>query len=362
MVTINAMNIGVKLDGLGRYSFEIAKRLIKNDLVSKVVINRKAVTYFLDELRIYKNKICVVPSFVSPDYGFKGHLLRLLYTNALREDILFNTSQIELNFWKKKQIITIHDLTPLLFSQGRSKQFYYFKYILPKFLRRIDKIITDSNHVKDLLMEFYGLEREKIKVIYCGISDIFFTEGISNNTGNYLLYVGRITSTKNIVGILEAFNFIHKNYRLPLRLKITSAGADIIAILRHIGCNEKLLDFIEFIPHPSDAELLNLYKDALAFIFPSLSEGFGIPPLEAMACGCPAVVSDVRSIREICADAAYYVDPYNAESIADGIYRVATDSELRQRLVTKGLQRTRLFSWERAAKEHIKVFEEVSYQ
>ncbi len=360
MITINAMNIGERLDGLGRYSFEIAKRLIGNDLVNKVVINRKAATYFLDEFRMFKNKIFTVPSFVSPDYGFKGHLLRLLYTNTLRSDILFNTSQIELNFWKKKQIITIHDLTPLLFDQSYSKQYYYFKYILPKFLRRIDKIITDSNHVKDLLMEFYRLEREKIKVIYCGISEIFFTGDISNNKQDYLLYVGRITSTKNIVGILEAFNLIHKNYHLHLTLKITATRSDILTTLRHIGFDEKLINFIEFVPHPSDTELLKLYKDARAFIFPSFSEGFGMPPLEAMACGCPAVVSNAGSMQEICADAAYYVDPYDVESIADGIYRVATDGDLRERLVKEGLRRARLFSWDSAAQEHIKVFEEVS--
>lgn len=95
------------------------------------------------------------------------------------------------------------------------------------------------------------------------------------------------------------------------------------------------------------------------FVFPSLYEGFGLPPLEAMACGCPVVVSNVASLPEVCGDAAYYVDSYNVESIAEGIHKVLTDETLRKRLIEKGLERVKLFSWEKSAKEHIKIFEEI---
>jgi glycosyltransferase involved in cell wall biosynthesis len=106
-------------------------------------------------------------------------------------------------------------------------------------------------------------------------------------------------------------------------------------------------------------ELTNIYQKALIFVFPSVYESFGFPPLEAMACGCPVVVSNVASLPEVCGDAAYYVDPYSVESIAEGIYNVLTDESLRQSLIKKGLERAKLFSWEKAAKEHLKVFEEV---
>ena len=94
------------------------------------------------------------------------------------------------------------------------------------------------------------------------------------------------------------------------------------------------------------------------FIYPSLYEGFGLPPLEAMACGCPVVVSNVASLPEVCGDAAYYVDPYSVESIAEGIIKVLTDDSLKQSLIRKGLERAKLFSWEKSAQEHIQIFEE----
>ena len=105
--------------------------------------------------------------------------------------------------------------------------------------------------------------------------------------------------------------------------------------------------------------LAYIYNLANLFIFPSFYEGFGLPPLEAMASGCPVVVSNVASLPEVCGDAAYYVNPYDVESIADGIYKVVDDKELRENLVQKGLERTKLFSWEKSAREHLKVFEEV---
>ena len=104
---------------------------------------------------------------------------------------------------------------------------------------------------------------------------------------------------------------------------------------------------------------MTLYRNALLLVFPSLYEGFGLPPLEAMACGCPAVVSNVASLPEVCGEAAYYVDPYDIDSIAAGIYRVAKDDQLRKDLIERGLERAKLFTWEKSAKEHIKIFEEL---
>jgi glycosyltransferase involved in cell wall biosynthesis len=116
---------------------------------------------------------------------------------------------------------------------------------------------------------------------------------------------------------------------------------------------------IEFVGYPDDNQLVELYRNAALLSFPSFYEGFGLPPLEAMACGCPVVVSNVASLPEVCGDAAYYVDPYNVESIAEGMYKVLTDEALRQGLIEKGFARARFFSWEKSAKKHIEVFQGV---
>ena len=108
-----------------------------------------------------------------------------------------------------------------------------------------------------------------------------------------------------------------------------------------------------------DQMLLRLYRNARIMVYPSLYEGFGLPPLEAMGCGCPVVVSNATSLPEVCGDAAYYIDPYTVESIAEGMCKVLTDDSLRQSLIRKGLGRAKMFTWEKSAKEHLKVFEEV---
>jgi len=105
--------------------------------------------------------------------------------------------------------------------------------------------------------------------------------------------------------------------------------------------------------------LIGLYKNARLLIYPSLYEGFGLSPLEAMACGCPIIVSNTTSLPEVCGDAAYYVDPLDVDSIAEGLIAVLTDDALRQGLIQKGLERVKFFSWEKSAKEYMKVFEEV---
>ena len=120
-----------------------------------------------------------------------------------------------------------------------------------------------------------------------------------------------------------------------------------------------LKDRVVFLDYVPEENLPHLYSEAAAFVFPSLYEGFGLPPLEAMACGCPVVVSNTASLPEVCGNAAYYVDPYDVENIAEGIYKVIMNQTLRQNLIKKGLERAKFFSWEKSAEEHLKVFREV---
>jgi len=159
---------------------------------------------------------------------------------------------------------------------------------------------------------------------------------------------------KNLGGLIKAFKILTNKYKLGLKLVLTCQKRDVPFDL--IKSVEK---HIEFAGYVSEDQLARLYQEALLFAFPSLYEGFGFPPLEAMAHGCPIVVSNVASLPEVCGDAAYFVDPHDEESIADGIYQVATNSTLRETLIQKGLKRAKLFTWEESGKKHIKVFEEI---
>jgi glycosyltransferase involved in cell wall biosynthesis len=360
-VIINAANIGEIFSGIGRYSLSLSSYLLEYwDYPFQLFINGKASGHFEKTSEREKAKIKIVSKCVSPDFGLHGNLLRLLWTNKLclqnQKEIIFNTSQLEASLFHNKQIMTVHDLIPLLFPHYHKKQLYYFKHVFPIVLKKSIAILTVSHHSKNLIVDFYKIPKEKVIVIYNGISELFLNCKFNPKKQNYILYVGRISPTKNIEGLVKAFEMLITAYKLDLRLKITDSQSKL-----NFKISMTLRDKIDFVGNIPDSDLRDLYKNASLFVFPSLYEGFGLPPLEAMACGCPVVCSNVASLPEVCGEAACYVDPVNIESIVEGMYKVLTDEDLRQNLIQKGLQRAKLFSWEKSAREHIRVFEELLF-
>jgi len=245
--------------------------------------------------------------------------------------------------------------TPKRGSDFFSKHFWRNIY-------RSDVIITDSNFIKKQALEFLKIESERIVSIPLGVNhEIFKTHKVTNRHGlpeNFILFVGSIQPRKNLKRLLQAYMSLSQNFRNDQKLVLVGQDGwnhgDILELIKKHRSDIYLLDSIK-----NDSELAQIYSTASVFICPSLYEGFGLPPLEAMACGCPAIVSNVASLPEICGDAAYYIDPYDVENIADGLYRVSTDSEIRNTHIQKGLERTKLFTWERSAMEHMRLFEKI---
>jgi glycosyltransferase involved in cell wall biosynthesis len=174
---------------------------------------------------------------------------------------------------------------------------------------------------------------------------------------HFIFFTGSLEPRKNLKNLIQAYSGLDKRIRKDIKLVLAGfkgwQNKEIMALLRKVKSDVFYLGYV------SDAALRDLYNLATLFVYPSFYEGFGLPPLEAMACGCPVVVSNAASLPEVCGGAAYYVDPYNIESIAEGIHKVLTDEALRQSLIEKGLERAKLFSWEKSAKKHIEVFDEV---
>jgi len=354
---VNATNIGRNLSGIGRYSLCISEFLLKHwEHPLELILNTRGSVHFNNYTS--DNRIKIKTGLMSPDYGFRGHLLRLLYSNKLSfsnpNDILFTTSQLEGSLFNKRQIIAVQDCIPYVFPKYHKKQYYFFKFILPEILKRSLKILTCSNFTKSSIMEIYKIPEQKISVIYNGINQINLNGNLNARKRDYILYVGRSSPMKNLSRLIKAFKIITTKYKLGLKLVLTCQKQDVPFDL--IKGVEK---HIEFAGYVSEDQLVKLYQEALLFAFPSLYEGFGFPPLEAMAHGCPTLVSNVASLPEVCGDAAYFVDPYDEESIADGIYKIATNSTLRETLIQKGLKRAKLFTWEESGKKHIEVFEEI---
>lgn len=366
-IAINATYVGENPTGLGVYTQEILTELMKveHDFViyaSSSELNRK-----------YPGKVTPVSSRTSPALGSKGHLTRLLWQQTILPlklrsqniSLLYSTvpEGILNPLSKRKQIITVHDIIPAKYPQLHPRMKYHYYYDLPMLLKNAQAVICVSENTKKDVMDYYKIKDKSYRVIYQGYDkENLYPRprgAVVKKFGlkKYLLYMGDIRLYKNLERSLEAFAKLNLG-----DIKFAIGGSKdrrfYPGLVRKI---EKLLlkDRVVFLGYVSDEDLPRLYSEAEALVFPSLYEGFGRPPLEAMACGCPVVVSNAASLPEVCGDAAYYVDPYNAEGIAEGVYKVLTDENLRNRMIQKGLERVKLFSWEKAAREVLQVFEEV---
>jgi glycosyltransferase involved in cell wall biosynthesis len=221
----------------------------------------------------------------------------------------------------------------------------YYSFVVPRIARNAKKIITISENSRNDIKSRLGIRHEKIEVIYCSVSDAFReanTITIKPAEEKYILAVSSLDPRKNFVNLIKAFI----QAGLPnVKLVIVGSANKVFAdqgIKPLIQNNDKII----FTGYISDKELIGLYSNALLFLYPSLYEGFGIPPLEAMACGCPTIVSDIASLPEVCGDASYYIDPTNVDSIAQGIVTLVRDEKLRKEFTDKGYERVALFSWE----------------
>nr|WP_256502708.1 glycosyltransferase family 1 protein [Desulfuromonas sp. KJ2020] len=170
----------------------------------------------------------------------------------------------------------------------------------------------------------------------------------------FVLFVGSIEPRKNLLRLLQAYQLLSDRLRREVKLVLAGfrgwENREVMAILK------KLEGDVHYLGYVTEQDLAALYNLADLFVYPSLYEGFGLPPLEAMACGCPVLVSRIASLPEVCGEAAAYLDPENVEEMTAELTRLLEDGTARGQLATKGLERAQLFSWERSAREHLAVF------
>jgi glycosyltransferase involved in cell wall biosynthesis len=234
-----------------------------------------------------------------------------------------------------------HEIFPRFFSRA---ELAYRKLVYNWTARRSRIVIAISEHAKQALVEHLGLAPEKVRVIYLAVDHELFKPG-SEEREPFLLYPANNWPHKNHERLFEAFALLRRE-RPELRLILTGSGHE----------QRQLPEGVRALGHVPLAELVSLYRRASCLVFPSLYEGFGQPPLEALASGCPVAVSRVASLPEICGDAARYFDPTKPEEIAAAVAdALDRPGELRE----KGIERARGFTWERCAREHDNVYREL---
>jgi glycosyltransferase involved in cell wall biosynthesis len=270
-----------------------------------------------------------------------------------------------------RSVVTIHDCIHMMFPQYLPSRaaYAYARAAMWVAARRSDCILTVSEASKRDILHFFNVPPEKIVVVYNAIDEHFWVtppeEAVARVRERYqldhkfVLYVGNIKPHKNLVRLIEAFDELRRGDFDELKLLIIGDEISKLPALRRAVHKHKLHKQVRFLGYLPDETLAILYRLAAAFAFPSLYEGFGLPPLEAMASGTPVVTSNVSSLPEVAGDAAVLVDPYDVDSIVDGLRRVLSDPALAADLRRKGLERAREFSWERSVTKTRQVYEMV---
>jgi glycosyltransferase involved in cell wall biosynthesis len=270
-----------------------------------------------------------------------------------------------------KKILTIHDLIPFFYDDQRNFQTRYLWIPMLRYAHKQNmRIITVSDHTRKDCEKYLHIPRDKIRVIPLAADPVFRQRedketvrstiearyGIKNP---FLFYTGALMPRKNILRLIEAFILLkRKNY--PHILVIGGATQPyppkLTEFISHAGLEKDVL----FTGHLSRENLVDMYYAAEIFVYPSLYEGFGIPPLEAMACGTPVIVSNTSSLPEVVGDAGRQIDPTDTNSLVTALEELILDEGYRDELSKKGLVRSKLFSWEKTGRETWKVYEEVA--
>jgi len=259
-------------------------------------------------------------------------------------------------------IVAIHDMSFIRYPQTLDRLFLlYVKILLPLIKRKADVILTISEFSKTEIIKLLKVPKEKIKVIYEGCDEKFKVINdevriikVKNKYSlfqQFILNVGTLEPRKNIISLITAFNSLKKKQLIEHKLVLCGPKGwhykDIFKKTKELKLENEII-FLGFIP---EEDLPFLYNVAQVFVYPSLYEGFGLPVLEAMSCGCPVITSNVSSLPEIVGNSAILVDPLNTEELEQAILKVIKNEDLRKDLIKKGINRSKMFSWEKAAED-----------
>lgn len=355
--------------GLGRYAHELLAALAAQDRVNEYSAfynDPRALVPAppLDQLPRAKVPLGVRPWRMSVwlAHAFGVSLDRVLP----RCDIFHATEHLLPPLKNAKLVFTLHDLIFQFFPEYHLPLNRWFLVnAMPHFLRRADAIIAVSECTKRDAIRFYNLPPEKITVIYEGVNPALHRVDDPSRLAEirtryaqnqpYLLFVGTIEPRKNIAALVDALSVLRARGFTHRLLIVGRKGWLYQPTFDHVK-QAGMSDVVDFLDFVTDDDLSALLSACDAFVFPSLYEGFGLPPLEALACGAPVICSNTASLPEVVGDAALLVDPRDVNEIANAIERVISNRALRDELRAKGFAQAAKFSWERAARETLAVY------
>lgn len=268
-----------------------------------------------------------------------------------------------------KSVITIHDLAFLLYPHFLTKESARYYGQIDQAWRSSDHIIAVSEATKRDSIKMLGVPENKITVIYEAANPIYRplpkdqakqqTKEIFQLDQDFILFVSTIEPRKNLPGLLQAYRRLRDDYKREELLVLVGGNGWLWEEVYETVDRLNLKQHVLFLGHVNSEDLVYLYNSARLFVHPAFYEGFGLPPLEAMSCGVPVIVSNTSAFPEVVADAGVMINPHDIDGLTVAMWRVLTEKELRQNMIYKGLKRAKLFSWERAARETLEVYHQV---
>lgn len=350
--------------GIGTYTGQLLNSILKVDTLNQYHLYWSGNNY----RDIYKDNVTISLSSKRHHRFFEDYYIPQNLRNNKAD--IYHVPQNGIGLSKKTDclaISTIHDLIPYIMPEtvGRG---YLKKFIsqMPLIIQNSDKIITVSEFSKKDIVRIFDVPEEKIEVTHLAADHIFSPLDKNyaktsiaekyNINDDFILYLGGFSPRKNVRSILVAFSRIYKNLSNNYKIVVLGPSRDEHCSLTKLANSLSIGDkvhFTGFVPHE---DLPLFYNAAKLFVYPSLYEGFGLPPLEAMSCKCPVITSNVSSIPEIVQDGAMLINPLDSDELKVALEKVIEDSSVRDNLISKGFERSKNFSWEKTANETINVY------
>jgi len=379
-IGINGRFLIAKRTGVQRAAYNLLTTLVKVDRENEYFI-------FTGEEQVGKpewdfENVKVIPSGIRGGESIRNHFWEQFALPKLAKkygiDILHSPANIAPLRYKGKSIVHIHDLCFIVNPQWYSFSFRtLYNLVIPRLARKATKVITNSNNSRNDLLQFFGLEANKVSLVYWAVDETFIGNNIRSDQQDgqkniesqsdpkvkiekedYILYVGSLEPRKNIGTLVEAFVKLRtENPELKTKLVLIGGESPLFA-----DVSLKIKNFkndVIFKGFVDDRTLKEYYSRASLVAYPSLYEGFGLPPLEAMASGTPVITSITSSIPEVVGEAAIMVSPFDSTKIAEGMALILSDEDLRQGMIEKGYRQVQNFNWYRVARNVLAVYYEV---
>ncbi|MDF2505631.1 glycosyltransferase family 1 protein [Clostridium sp.] len=353
--------------GIGTYTENVLKNLISVDSLNKYVLYWSGENY--EKFKTNNTTIRMASK------RYHRFFQEYFFPRDIKKDNIdiYHISQNGIGLSQNLnclKIVTIHDLIPYIMPETVGNG-YLLKFLrdMPRIIDESNAIITVSEYSKKDILRFFPINPDKIFVTPLAADSMYkpldkdqckkYLSNKYNIKSPYILYLGGFSSRKNVSGLIKAYEKVSNEIKEDIKLVICGSKKDDVENLMKIKLHSKVEENIIFTGFIPNEDLPIFYNSCEVFVYPSLYEGFGLPPLEAMNCGAPVITSNTTSIPEVVADSAILIDPINTDMLADELYKVLTNEVIRKNLSNKGLKRSLEFSWLKTAKNTLKVYENV---